>query len=101
MRDEIAHHVIGIIEPMRSVVSHFQGVHLVAAVAGEKLTLGQRLRSTPSSMERRWREGTSEMDCRNMTGNYESKWSTVKSNLPEGEPNGKVASNDERNVQPG
>ncbi|CAA2990666.1 Hypothetical predicted protein [Olea europaea subsp. europaea] len=36
MRDEIAHHVIGIIEPIRSVVRHFQGVHLIAAVAGGK-----------------------------------------------------------------
>ncbi|CAA2959638.1 Hypothetical predicted protein [Olea europaea subsp. europaea] len=37
MRDEIAHHVIGIIKPMRSVVRHFQGVYLVAAVASGKI----------------------------------------------------------------
>ncbi|CAA2967924.1 Hypothetical predicted protein [Olea europaea subsp. europaea] len=37
MRDEIAHHVIGIIEPMRSVVRHFQGVHLVAVVVEGKI----------------------------------------------------------------
>ncbi|CAA2985589.1 Hypothetical predicted protein [Olea europaea subsp. europaea] len=36
MRDEIAHHVIGITEPMRFVIRHFQGVHLVVVVAGGK-----------------------------------------------------------------
>ncbi|CAA3018608.1 Hypothetical predicted protein, partial [Olea europaea subsp. europaea] len=62
----------------------------------EKLTLGQRLRSTPSSVEKRWREAMLGTNCRNMIGKNESKWSTVETNLPKGEPKGKVASDNER-----
>ncbi|CAA3005376.1 Hypothetical predicted protein [Olea europaea subsp. europaea] len=96
MRDEIAHHVIVIIEPMRSSFAICKVFTSLLRWPEEKLTLEQRLRSTPSSVERRWKEVMSGTDCRNMTGKYKSKWSTVETNLPEGEPNGKIASDDER-----
>ncbi|CAA2955145.1 Hypothetical predicted protein, partial [Olea europaea subsp. europaea] len=67
MRDEIAHHVIGIIEPMRSVVCHFQGVHLVAAVAEGKI------------------DARTKIEVNAKLGGEE-----------EGEPKGKVAGDDER-----
>ncbi|CAA3001510.1 Hypothetical predicted protein [Olea europaea subsp. europaea] len=96
MRDEIAHHVSGIIEPMRSVVRHFQGVHLVAAVAGGKTNARTKIEVNVKLGGEEVREAMSGTDCRNMIEKYESKWSTVETNLPEGEPKGKVTSDNER-----